>query len=177
MQDSIPGTLCMHKSRSNRLEELFFIRIHDTTLYYDSYSISFFQSSCLASLFFHISSIEWAFLMWHFIVMFSTWPPLIKWLSNCHNRFVKRLLLVPRLAASRHQPSSRPACPPAGLPRQPTETSLRPLCFYRYGFLIWDRPLTSKKNTKKDVKNLISNGDSMQFWIEWPALQSRPVYC
>ena len=34
LQDSIPGTLCMHKSRSNRLEELFFIRIHDTTLYF-----------------------------------------------------------------------------------------------------------------------------------------------
>ena len=77
----------------------------------------FFIPVCLASLFFHISSIEWAFLMWHFIVMFSTWPPLIKWLSNCHNRFVKRLLLVPRLAAGRHQPSSR-ASLPTGRPAQ-----------------------------------------------------------
>ena len=162
----------MHKSRSKRLEELFFYSnswhysILSVTLMF--YSISFFPS-CLLSSAFSIHT-QVAFLMWHFIVMFSTWPPLIKWLSNCHNRFVKRLLLVPCLALPAALPAGRPSClpvsQPALQPRQPAKSSLRPLCFYRYGFLIWDRSLTSKKNTKKDVKSLISNGDSMQFWIE-----------
>ena len=50
MQDSIPGTLCMHKSRSNRLEELFFIRIHDTTLYTMILILFHFFHSCLLSI-------------------------------------------------------------------------------------------------------------------------------
>ena len=93
--------------------------------------------------------------MWHFILMFSTWPPLIKWLSNCHNRFVKRLLLVPRLAAQ------QPAGPSASLPSHCQlarwEFTTPPL-FYRYGFLIWDRRYQAlsylKGKTKERCQNL-----------------------
>ena len=96
-----------------------------------------------------------AFEMWHFIVMFSTWAPLIKWLSNCHNRFVKRLLLVPRLAAQ------QPAGPSASLPSYCQlarwEFTTPPL-FYRYGFLIWDRRYQAlsylKGKTKERCQNL-----------------------